>query len=163
MARVSVLLGSDSDLPVFQEAADVLKHLGIDFDRHIISAHRNPHRLTEYVSRAQSAGTKVFIAIAGMSAALPGVVASHSTLPVIGVPVASSSPVMGFDALLSIVQMPPGIPVATVSINGGRNAALLAAQVLSLSDRELGDRIRQYREEMRKRNDRKDSEFRSES
>lgn len=161
MSRVSIVLGSDSDRPVFREAAEVLDGLGVDYDRRVISAHRTPHRLVEYVAQAQEAGTRVFIAIAGMSAALPGVIASHTTLPVIGVPVASSSPVLGLDALLSMVQMPPGIPVATVSVNGGRNAALLAAQILAVSDGELEGRLHLHREAMREKIDQKDRELRS--
>jgi 5-(carboxyamino)imidazole ribonucleotide mutase len=162
MARVAIVLGSGSDRPVYREAAGVLDELGVDYEPRIISAHRTPDLLREYVTRAQEAGTRVFIAVAGMSAALPGVIASHTVLPVIGVPVASSSPVLGLDALLSMVQMPPGIPVATVAVNGGRNAALLAAQILAAGDRELEGRLRGHRDALREKVRRQDHELRSE-
>ncbi len=148
MHRVSIIMGSDSDKPVYSEVVSLLEKFGISFEGRIISAHRTPDMLREYVRTATDSGAKLFIAIAGMAAALAGAVASYTTRPVIGVPVASSSPVMGFDSLLSMVQMPPGVPVATVAINGGRNAALLAAQILSLSDPSVYKKLIAYKKEM---------------
>jgi len=141
-------MGSDSDRHIYSEVISLLEKFGISFEARIISAHRTPDILTEYVRTATERGISLFIAIAGMAAALAGAVASYTTRPVIGVPVASSSPVMGFDSLLSMVQMPPGVPVATVTINGGPNAALLAAQILSLSDPSIHEKLITYKKEM---------------
>lgn len=150
MNPVSVILGSDSDVGIYREAADLLEELHISFEKRILSAHRTPDDLKSYVGEAEEKGVRVFIAIAGMSAALPGVIASLTTVPVIGVPVAGKSPLMGIDSLFSIVQMPPGVPVATVALNGGRNAALLAAEIIALSDSKLSQRVKSYREKLRK-------------
>ncbi len=162
MSSVAVVLGSDSDMAVFERVKKVLTALGVEFERRIISVHRTPDMLKEYVVGAESRGVKLFIAAAGMAAALPGVIASHTHLPVIGVPAVSSSPVLGFDSLLSILQMPPGVPVACVSINGGENAALLAVSILALDDDSLKKRFLAYREEMRRKVKDKDRQFQEE-
>jgi 5-(carboxyamino)imidazole ribonucleotide mutase len=160
MSVVSIILGSDSDIDVFKKASSVLEEFGIPYERRIISAHRTPEILKDYVEDARSRGVKVFIAMAGMSAALPGVVASLTTLPVIGVPVALNSTLLGFDSLLSMVQMPPGVPVATVAVNGGKNAALLAVEILALSDSELAQKLDAYRAEQQASIIEKDTRFR---
>jgi len=159
---ISVILGSDSDIEIYKDVASVLKDFDIPFEKRIISAHRTPDDLREYVGDAEQRGIKVFITIAGMAAALPGVVASFTTLPVIGVPVALKSPVMGFDSLFSMLQMPPGIPVATVAINGGKNAALLAAQILGNSNPSISKQLKSYREDLRKRVQIKNQKFQKE-
>ncbi|MBN2322586.1 MAG: 5-(carboxyamino)imidazole ribonucleotide mutase [Spirochaetes bacterium] len=162
MISVAVVLGSDSDKAVYERVKNVLSALGVEFERRIISAHRTPDMLKEYVVGAESRGVKLFIAAAGMSAALPGVIASHTSLPVIGVPAVSASPVLGFDSILSILQMPPGVPVACVGVNGGENAALLAVSILALGDASLKKRLRAYREEMRRKVEDKDRRFQEE-
>lgn len=162
MNIISVILGSDSDIEIYKDVASVLKDFDIPFEKRIISAHRTPDDLREYVGDAEQRGIKVFITIAGMAAALPGVVASFTTLPVIGVPVALKSPVMGFDSLFSMLQMPPGIPVATVAINGGKNAALLAAQILGNSNPSISKQLKSYREDLRKRVQIKNQKFQKE-
>jgi 5-(carboxyamino)imidazole ribonucleotide mutase len=139
-ARVGVVMGSDSDLPVMQSAIDALEELGVEHEVHVVSAHRTPHEMIAYGSDAASRGLSVIIAGAGGAAHLPGMLASVTTLPVIGVPVKTTA-LNGMDSLLSIVQMPRGIPVATVAIDGGRNAGLLAAQILAISDPVLGARL----------------------
>jgi 5-(carboxyamino)imidazole ribonucleotide mutase len=159
---ISVILGSDSDIEIYKDVASVLKDFDIPFEKRIISAHRTPDELREYVGGAEQRGIKVFITIAGMAAALPGVVASFTTLPVIGVPVALQSPVMGFDSLFSMLQMPPGIPVAIVAINGGKNAALLAAQILGNSNPLISEQLKSYREDLRKCVRRKNQKFQKE-
>jgi 5-(carboxyamino)imidazole ribonucleotide mutase len=151
VSSASVVLGSDSDREIFTGLASTLEELGIAFEKRIISAHRTPEILKKYVEDAESRGVAVFIAVAGMAAALPGVIASLTTLPVIGVPVAHHAATLGLDALLSMVQMPPGVPVATVGLNGGKNAALLAAEMLALTDKGLKDRLIQYREKQRQK------------
>ena len=144
-------MGSDSDLPVMKDAVKVLEGLGVNCDVRIISAHRTPQALVTYVTEASESGVKVFIAGAGMAAALPGAVAAHTSAPVIGVPLSSSSSAAGgMDAILSIVQMPPGVPVATVGLNSAKNAGLLAAQVLACSDVELAKKLAEYKESLRK-------------
>lgn len=157
---VSVVMGSDSDIEIFHMASSVLQDFDIPYENRIISAHRTPDILKEYVEDAQKRGVKVFIAIAGMAAALPGAIASCTTLPVIGVPVARNSVFMGFDSLLSMVQMPPGVPVATVAVNGGKNAALLAVEILALSDHELARKLVTHRAEQRAAIVEKDTRFR---
>lgn len=144
---VGIIMGSDSDLPVLQEAATILEQLGVYYEMTIVSAHRTPHRMVEYAKTAKERGLKVIIAGAGGAAHLPGMVASLTSLPVIGVPVKSRS-LDGVDSLYSIVQMPPGVPVATVAINGGKNAGILAAQILSTSDKTLGDNVERYKREL---------------
>jgi len=146
--RVGVVMGSDSDLPVMSGAADVLKEFGITHEVHVISAHRMPHEMIAYGTEAAARGLSVIIAGAGGAAHLPGMLAAVTTLPVIGVPVRTTA-LSGLDSLLSIVQMPKGVPVATVAIDGGRNAGLLAAQILALGDPELATALVAARERMR--------------
>ncbi|MES9850861.1 MAG: 5-(carboxyamino)imidazole ribonucleotide mutase [Candidatus Thiodiazotropha sp. L084R] len=141
---IGIIMGSDSDLPVMQEAAKQLEAFQIPFEMTIVSAHRTPTRLYEYSQSAEQRGLQVVIAGAGGAAHLPGMVASITPLPVIGVPVKSSA-LSGEDSLLSIVQMPPGVPVATVAINGAKNAAILAAQILGASDPEMRQKVRDYK------------------
>ncbi len=140
---VSIIMGSTSDLPVMEKAAQFLDEMEIPFEMNAFSAHRTPQEVEEFAVGASSRGLKVIIAGAGMAAALPGVVAASTTLPVIGVPIKGM--LDGLDALLSIVQMPPGIPVATVSVNGALNAAILAAEMLALSDEKLAKRLEDYK------------------
>ncbi len=143
MATVGILMGSDSDMPVMAKAAAVLEELGVSFEMHIISAHREVNEFFEYASTAEERGLKVIIAGAGMAAHLPGMCAAIFPLPVIGVPMHTTS-LGGRDSLYSIVQMPSGIPVATVAIGGGANAALLAAKILAVSDPELLGKLKAY-------------------
>ena len=142
--RVGIIMGSQSDEEVMRKGAEVLEELGIGFELTVSSAHRNPERTAAYAREAAGRGLKVLIAGAGLAAALPGVLAAHTTLPVIGVPIASGA-LNGVDALYAIVQMPPGIPVATVGIDNARNAAMLAAQILALEDEVVGQAIHNYR------------------
>lgn len=141
-ASVSIIMGSTSDLPVLRKAADFLEQMEVPFEMNALSAHRTPREVEEFASAAEGRGIKVIIAAAGMAAALPGVIAALTPLPVIGLPIDST--LQGQDALLSIVQMPPGIPVATVGINAGLNAAILAVRMLSLSDEKLAVRYKDY-------------------
>ncbi|MEW8625465.1 MAG: 5-(carboxyamino)imidazole ribonucleotide mutase [Candidatus Thiodiazotropha sp.] len=141
---VGIIMGSDSDLPVMQEAAKQLEEFQIPFEMTIVSAHRTPARLFEYSQTAEQRGLKVVIAGAGGAAHLPGMVAAITPLPVVGVPVKSSA-LSGEDSLLSIVQMPPGVPVASVAINGAKNAAILAAQMLGTADMEIREKVRAYK------------------
>ncbi|MBR0416569.1 MAG: 5-(carboxyamino)imidazole ribonucleotide mutase [Firmicutes bacterium] len=136
MKKVGIVMGSDSDLPVIKKATDVLSELGIPFEVHVYSAHRTPDEAASFASGARDAGFGVLIAAAGMAAHLAGAIAARTTLPVIGIP-CKSSVLDGMDALLSTVMMPSGIPVATVAIDGGKNAALLAAEILAVEDKEL--------------------------
>ena len=146
-AVVSIIMGSTSDLPVMEKAAQVLNDLKIPFEINALSAHRTPEAVEVFAKGAEERGVKVIIAAAGMAAHLPGVIASMTKLPIIGVPIKAS--LDGLDALLAIVQMPPGIPVATVGINGAQNAGILAAQMLSLGDRELADRVADFKENLK--------------
>ncbi|MEE8837049.1 MAG: 5-(carboxyamino)imidazole ribonucleotide mutase [Eubacteriales bacterium] len=148
MAQVGIVMGSDSDMAVMSKAASQLEALGISFEMHIISAHREPHELISWVESAEDRGLKVIIAGAGMAAALPGMCAALTTLPVIGVPLSSKN-LDGTDALYSIVQMPSGIPVATVAIDGTKNAAFLAARILALSDEKVKDSVKKALEDGR--------------
>ena len=148
MSKVGIVMGSDSDLKVMGKAADMLEKLGIEYEMTIISAHREQDVFFEYAKSAESKGFKVIIAGAGMAAHLPGMCAAIFPMPVIGVPMSGKN-LDGQDALYSIVQMPPGIPVATVAIDGGMNAAILAAKILATSDPELLDRLKAYTEEMK--------------
>lgn len=143
--QVGIIMGSDSDLPVMQEAAQVLQELQVGYEMTIVSAHRTPQRLYDYARDARERGLRVIIAGAGGAAHLPGMVAAISPLPVIGVPVKSRS-LSGEDSLLSIVQMPPGVPVATVAINGARNAGILATQILGAGEPELLDRVAAFKQ-----------------
>ena len=147
---IAILMGSKSDLPILEPAAKQLKELGLAYELRVMSAHRSPERVAEYVRGARAAGIKVFIAAAGGAAHLAGAVAANTTLPVIGVPVASSK-LSGLDALLATVQMPSGVPVATVAVDGAQNAALLAAQILAVGDAKLAAKLDAARAEMAKR------------
>ena len=144
---VGIIMGSDSDLPVMKEAADILKEFDIPFEIKIVSAHRTPKYMAEYGSSAHERGIKVIIAGAGGAAHLPGMTAAHSPLPVIGVPVKSKS-LDGLDSLLSIVQMPGGVPVATVGINQAKNAGLLAVQIIAANDKDLLDKVKNYKKNL---------------
>lgn len=144
--KVSIIMGSMSDLPVLKKAADFLNDMEVPFEMNALSAHRTPAEVEKFAREAEGRGIKVVIAGAGMAAALPGVIAAMTPLPVIGVPLSAS--LGGNDALLSIVQMPPGVAVATVGINGAMNAAILATQILSLSDRDVARRFNDYRQKL---------------
>ena len=146
--QVAIIMGSDSDLKVMKEAAEILEYFDIEYELTIVSAHRTPERMLKYASNAMEKGIKVIIAGAGGSAHLPGMIAALTSIPVIGVPIKSSS-VDGLDSLLSIVQMPPGIPVATVAINGSKNAGILACQILSTQNKVLLDKLENYKKEMK--------------
>ena len=148
MAKVGIVMGSDSDMPVMSKAADILEQLGISYEMHIISAHREPDEFFAYAKSAESRGYKVIIAGAGMAAHLPGMCAAIFPLPVIGIPMHTTS-LGGRDSLYSIVQMPTGIPVATVAINGGANAGILAAKILATSDPELLGKLKEYMESLK--------------
>jgi 5-(carboxyamino)imidazole ribonucleotide mutase len=148
--RVGVIMGSDSDLPVMKEAAGILDKFEVEYELTVVSAHRTPERLYNYAETAEEKGLDVIIAGAGGAAHLPGMVAAVTTVPVIGVPVKTSK-LSGLDSLYSIVQMPPGVPVATVAINGAKNAALLAVQILARSDEELNQKQKEYRQEMKEK------------
>lgn len=148
MARVGIVMGSDSDMPVMAKAADVLEKLGVEFEMRIISAHREPDEFFRYAKTAEERGLQVIIAGAGMAAHLPGMCAAIFPLPVIGIPMHTTS-LGGRDSLYSIVQMPSGIPVATVAINGGANAGLLAAKILAVSDEELRRKLKDYANNMK--------------
>ena len=147
---VSIIMGSTSDLPVMEKAAKLLDEMQIPFEINALSAHRTPEAVEAFAKGAKERGLKVIIAAAGMAAALPGVIAANTTLPVIGVPV-QGSVLDGVDALYSIIQMPPGIPVATVAINGAMNAAILAVQMLALSDNELAEKFAIYKENLKQK------------
>ncbi len=150
-AKVAVIMGSKSDLPVMQDAIEVLKYLGVAFELTIVSAHRTPKRMFDFAEQAAGRGIKVIIAGAGGAAHLPGMVASITHLPVIGVPVKSSNSIDGWDSVLSILQMPNGIPVATVALNAAKNAGILAAQILATSDENLVARIQEFKNELREK------------
>ena len=142
-------MGSQSDLRVMREAAQVLEDLGVEFDLTIVSAHRTPDRMFDYAKSAKDRGLKVIIAGAGGAAHLPGMVASLTTLPVIGVPVKSSNSIDGWDSVLSILQMPGGVPVATVALDGAKNAGILAAQIVGTSDEAVANNLTEYKENLR--------------
>ena len=148
---VSIIMGSDSDLPVMQKAADILNELEVPFEMTIVSAHRTPERMFNFAREAHGRGKRVIIAGAGGAAHLPGMVAAISPLPVIGVPVKSSNSIDGWDSILSILQMPEGVPVATVALNAARNAGILAAQILATSDPDLLQRVAQYKKTLEAR------------
>jgi 5-(carboxyamino)imidazole ribonucleotide mutase len=145
--QVGIIMGSDSDLSIMKEVSDILNEFGITNEMKIISAHRSPHLLAEYASSAHERGMKVFIAGAGAAAHLPGVTAAYTPLPVIGVPIKSKS-LEGMDSLLSIVQMPSGVPVATVAINGAKNAGILAAQIISTGNADLQKKIVEFKKRL---------------
>ncbi len=146
-ARIAILMGSDSDWPVMQQAAKMLDEFGVSWEMHPFSAHRSPDLVREFVTQAPGRGIEIFIAAAGGAAHLAGVVASHTILPVIGVPIESKS-LKGLDSLLSTVQMPKGVPVATVAIDNAANAAILAVQCLALSDKKLQQALRNYKQKL---------------
>ncbi len=145
--KVGIIMGSDSDLPVMQEACKVLDELQVDYEEEIVSAHRTPDRMYEYARKAPDKGISVIIAGAGGAAHLPGMVASMTHLPVIGVPIKSKN-LSGVDSLHSIVQMPPGVPVATVAINGARNAGILAAEIVAVHSEEIRDNLIEFKKDM---------------
>ena len=147
---ISIIMGSTSDLPVMEKAAQLLNDFRIPFEMNALSAHRTPEAVEEFAKNARKRGIKVIIAAAGMAAALPGVIAANTTLPVIGVPIKGST-LDGVDALYSIIQMPPGIPVATVAIDGAMNAAILAVQILTLNDTALAQAFASYKEGLKKK------------
>ena len=144
-------MGSKSDLNVMQDAADICKEFGVEFEMTVVSAHRTPERMFNYAKEAASRGLKVIIAGAGGAAHLPGMVASITTLPVIGVPVKSSNSIDGWDSILSILQMPNGIPVATVALNAAKNAGLLAVQILATANESLANKMQAYKDDLRKK------------
>jgi 5-(carboxyamino)imidazole ribonucleotide mutase len=147
--KVAIIMGSASDLPVMQEAIDILATFGIDTETDIVSAHRTPEKLFDFSTNAHKRGIAVIIAGAGGAAHLPGMVASMSPLPVIGVPVKSSNSIDGWDSILSILQMPGGVPVATVALNGAKNAGILAAQIIGSSDKSVQGKIIAYKNELK--------------
>ncbi|MEC5158305.1 5-(carboxyamino)imidazole ribonucleotide mutase [Chryseobacterium sp. MP_3.2] len=146
---VGIIMGSQSDLAIMQQAADFLKSQEIPYELTVISAHRTPERMFEYAKSAKSRGLKVIIAGAGGAAHLPGMVASCTTLPVIGVPILSSNSIGGWDSILSILQMPSGIPVATVALNGAMNAGILAAKILGTADEEISEKLNHYQDSLK--------------
>lgn len=149
MSLVSVIMGSNSDFPVMKAATEMLDYFQISYDVHVVSAHRTPEKMYEFAKNARSKGTKVIIAGAGGAAHLPGMTASLTSLPVIGVPIKSSNSIDGWDSVLSILQMPGGIPVATVALNGAKNAGILAATMIGAFDEEVGKRLDLYKEELK--------------
>jgi len=149
LKKVGIIMGSDSDLPIMMEASNVLTKLNIPHEVTVVSAHRTPHRMMEYATNAHERGIEVIIAGAGGAAHLPGMIASLSPLPVIGVPIKSSNSIDGWDSVLSILQMPGGVPVATVALNGAKNAGILAAQMLSIGDKSIRTQLINYKEELR--------------
>ena len=151
MKQVGIIMGSKSDLPVMQKAIDILKEFGIGTDVKIVSAHRTPEVMFEYAKNAKTNGIKVIIAGAGGAAHLPGMVASISTLPIIGVPIKSRNSIDGWDSILSILQMPEGVPVATVALNGATNAGIIAAQIVGIEDAEISKKLTQYKENLKEK------------
>ena len=149
--EIGIIMGSDSDLPVMKQAAEVLDELQIPYELTVVSAHRTPDRMIDYARGARRNGLKVIIAGAGGAAHLPGMVASLTTLPVIGVPIKSSNSIDGWDSILSILQMPGGIPVATVALDGAKNAGILAASMLGMTDQNIADKLDQYKIDLRKK------------
>lgn len=148
---VGIIMGSKSDLGVMKEAALVLEELGIEYELNVLSAHRTPHKVMEFAQSARDRGMKAIVAGAGMAAHLPGVTAAFTTLPVIGVPVIAANSPSGLDSALAILQMPPGIPVATVALNGARNAGILAAEIIAVTDENIKKKLDEFRERMRKK------------
>jgi 5-(carboxyamino)imidazole ribonucleotide mutase len=148
---VGIIMGSKSDLPIMEDAIKILKELGVNTEVSIVSAHRTPERMFDYAKNAASRGLKVIIAGAGGAAHLPGMVASITHLPVIGVPVKSSNSIDGWDSILSILQMPNGIPVATVALNAAKNAGLLAAQILAIADEQLAQKVLNFKQELKQK------------
>jgi len=151
MKQVGIIMGSKSDLPIMQDAVDILKEFGLDAEVKIVSAHRTPERMYEYAEHAKKNGIKVIVAGAGGAAHLPGMVASITTLPVIGVPIKSRNSIDGWDSILSILQMPGGVPVATVALDGAQNAGILAAQIIGTSNTEVSEKLSQYKEKLKQK------------
>ncbi len=149
--RIGIIMGSDSDWPVMQEAAEVLKSWNIEYEVDVVSAHRTPEKMMEYGKNAKSRGLQVIIAGAGGAAHLPGMMASLTSLPVIGVPIHSRNSIDGWDSILSILQMPSGIPVATVALNGAKNAGILAARILGASDDSISEKLTAYQKDLSKK------------
>jgi 5-(carboxyamino)imidazole ribonucleotide mutase len=149
--QVGIIMGSKSDLNIMNQAAEVLTELGVNYELTIVSAHRTPHRMLEYAEEARGKGLKVIIAGAGGAAHLPGMVAAITTLPVIGVPVKSSNSIDGWDSILSILQMPGGVPVATVALDGAKNAGILAAQILGSHDDGIAQKLTTYKLQMKQK------------
>jgi 5-(carboxyamino)imidazole ribonucleotide mutase len=153
--QVGIIMGSDSDLTIMQAAADILKELGVEFELTVVSAHRTPMRMVQYAQQAAERKLKVIIAGAGGAAHLPGMVASLTTLPVIGVPIKSTNSIDGWDSILSILQMPNGIPVATVALNGAKNAGILAAAIIGAFDKKISEQIKIYKNSLEEEVDKK--------
>ena len=151
MAKVGIIMGSKSDYPVMKEAEDILKEFKVDYEMNIVSAHRTPEKMMEYSKNAHERGIKIIIAGAGGAAHLPGMVASITPLPVIGVPVKSRNSIDGWDSILSILQMPGGVPVATVALNGAKNAGILAVEIIGSSNSKLLKKVIQYKKELEKK------------
>ena len=151
MKKVGIIMGSKSDLPIMQDAIDILNEFGIESEVNIVSAHRTPERMFKYAADAKDNGVKVIIAGAGGAAHLPGMVASITTLPVIGVPVKSRNSIDGWDSILSILQMPNGVPVATVALNGAKNAGILAAQIIGISSEVVSQKLITYKKQLKKK------------
>ncbi|MGD1841233.1 MAG: 5-(carboxyamino)imidazole ribonucleotide mutase [Thermonemataceae bacterium] len=149
--KVGIIMGSKSDLPIMQAAIEVMKDFAIPYEVNIVSAHRTPGRMFRYAEEAENKGLKLIIAGAGGAAHLPGMVASLTTLPVIGVPVKSRNSIDGWDSVLSILQMPAGVPVATVALNGAQNAGLLAAQMIAMSDPAIAQKVAQYKAQLKEK------------
>ena len=148
MSKVGIIMGSKSDYPVMEEAAKVLKELGVDYELNIVSAHRTPNKMMEYSKNAHKKNIGVIIAGAGGAAHLPGMVAANSHLPVIGVPIKSRNSIDGWDSVLSILQMPGGVPVATVALDGAKNAGILAAQILAISNPNLSEKLKKFKSDL---------------
>ena len=148
MGKVGIIMGSKSDYPIMEEAAKVLDELGVDYDINIVSAHRTPDKMMNYSKNAHNNNVSVIIAGAGGAAHLPGMVASISHLPVIGVPIKSRNSIDGWDSILSILQMPAGVPVATVALNGSKNAGILAAQILAISNSQLSKKLKKFKSDL---------------
>ncbi len=159
-AKIGIIMGSISDLKVMQVGLDFLKEQNIDFEVEIVSAHRTPEKMLNYAKTAKSKGLKVIVAAAGGAAHLPGMVAASTPLPVIGVPIKSSNSIDGWDSILSILQMPSGVPVATVALNGAKNAAILAAQILATSDENIAVKMDQFKIDLVKKVDQMNEELR---
>ena len=149
--KVGIIMGSKSDLPIMKQASEILDELGVSYELTIVSAHRTPHRMIEYAEGARDKGLQVIIAGAGGAAHLPGMVASLTTLPVIGVPVKSSNSIDGWDSILSILQMPGGIPVATVALNGAKNAGILAAEIVGATNAGIASNLQKYKEGLKEK------------
>jgi 5-(carboxyamino)imidazole ribonucleotide mutase len=151
MKQVGIIMGSKSDLPIMQDAINILKEFGLEAEVKIVSAHRTPERMYDYAEHAKKNGIKVIVAGAGGAAHLPGMVASITTLPVIGVPIKSRNSIDGWDSILSILQMPGGVPVATVALDGAQNAGILAAQIIGTSNTEVSEKLSQYKEKLKQK------------